>query len=92
VAFYAFLVTGRTAQFCLLVLLYPGIVLHARRLHDMGRSAWPLFIPGALMVVAFAIWLHYVSLGVRFDAVLPMIALVVVAGFAAWGCVGKSRA
>jgi hypothetical protein len=44
------------------------------------------------MVVAFAIWLHYVSLGVRFDAVLPMIALVVVAGFAAWGCVGKSRA
>jgi uncharacterized membrane protein YhaH (DUF805 family) len=92
VAFYAFLVTGRTAQFCLLVLLYPGIVLHARRLHDMGRAAWSLVAPGVLMLAAFAIWLHYISLGAQLDAALPIVALVVTAGFAAWGCVGKSRA
>ena len=80
------------AMWCLLVLLYPGIVLHARRLHDMGRAAWLLVAPGVLMLAAFAIWLHYISLGAQLDAALPMVALVVTAGFAAWGCVGKTRA
>ena len=34
VAFYAFLVGGRTAQWCLAVLLFPAFILLARRLRD----------------------------------------------------------
>jgi uncharacterized membrane protein YhaH (DUF805 family) len=92
VVFYAYLVTGRTAMWCMVVLLYPGIVLHARRLHDMGYTAWLLLVPGALMVAAFAIWLQIFSLGAQLDAMVPMIALAVCAAFALWGCIGKSQA
>ena len=92
VAFYAFLVTGRTAQWCLLVLVFPGVILHARRLHDMGHTAWLLIVPGVLMLVAFAIWLHIVSLGAQLDAAVPLVALAVSAGFALWGCVGSGQA
>jgi uncharacterized membrane protein YhaH (DUF805 family) len=91
VVFYAYLVKGRTAIFCLLVLLYPALILHARRLHDMGRSAWLLVVPAVLMLVAFSIWLKYASLGTRLDAVVPMAALAVSAGFALWGCLGRTR-
>lgn len=91
VAFYQFLVTGRTAQWCLAVLLFPGIILHARRLHDMGRSAWLLLVPGALMVAAFAIWLRLVSLGTQLDSVVPLVALAVSVGFALWGSVARGQ-
>jgi len=91
IAFYAFLVTGRTAVFCMLTLLFPAFVLHARRLHDMGRSAWILLVPVLLLFVAFAIWLHYVSLGTQLDSVVPLAALVVSADIALWSCVGRSR-
>jgi uncharacterized membrane protein YhaH (DUF805 family) len=91
VAFYAYLVTGRTAQFCLLTLLFPAIILHARRLHDMGHSAWLLLVPGLLMVATFAIWLRYVSVSAQLEATVPLIALVVAAGFALWGCIGKGQ-
>jgi uncharacterized membrane protein YhaH (DUF805 family) len=91
IAFYAFLVTGRTAQWCLAVLLFPGIILHARRLHDMGHTAWLLLVPGALMVAAFAIWLGLVRPGAPFDAAVPLAALAVFAGFALWGCVGAGQ-
>jgi uncharacterized membrane protein YhaH (DUF805 family) len=90
VAFYEYLVTGRTAQWCMAVLLFPAIVLHARRLHDMGHTAWLLLVPGVLMVAAFAIWLNLVSLGANLDAAVPVIALAVSAGFALWGCLGRS--
>lgn len=92
IVFYAYLVTGRTAEWCLLVLLFPGLVLHARRLHDMGHSAWLLSVPAVLMVAAFAVWLHIVSLGGRLDPAVPVVALVVSAGFALWGCIGKGQA
>jgi uncharacterized membrane protein YhaH (DUF805 family) len=91
VAFYAYLVTGRTAQFCLLTLLFPAIILHARRLHDMGHSAWLLLVPGLLMVATFAIWLRYLSVSAQLEATVPLIALVVAAGFALWGCIGKGQ-
>ena len=91
VLFYACFVKGRTATFCVLVLLYPGIALHARRLHDMGRSAWWLLVPVALLLPAFAIWLKYASFGASIDAVLPKLALVVTALFALWGAVAKGR-
>ncbi len=54
--FYYFLVPGRNSQWVQLVFLYPAIVLLARRLHDMGRAAWPLLVPAAL-VLAMA-WLY----------------------------------
>lgn len=91
ILFYAFLVTGRTATFCMLVLMYPGLVLLARRLHDMGRSAGLLVVPALPLLAAFAIWLKYASFGEPVDRMLPMIALVVAAAFALWGAVGKSR-
>jgi uncharacterized membrane protein YhaH (DUF805 family) len=92
VLFYAFLVKGRTAQFCMLVLLFPAFVLHARRLHDMGRSAWPLLVPIALMVAAFSIWLGYLKLSAPLDSVVTMGALVISAAFALWGCIGQGQA
>ncbi len=91
VLFYAFLVTGRTAVWCLLVLMFPGVVLHARRLHDMGHTAWLLLVPAILMIAAFAIWLQIFSFGTQIDTAVPLIALVVSAGFALWGCIGKSQ-
>lgn len=91
VLFYAYLVTGRTATWCLFVVMYPAIVLHARRLRDMGQSPWLLLVPAVLMVVAFAIWLNLFSLGTQLDATVPLIALAVSAGFALWGCMGKER-
>jgi uncharacterized membrane protein YhaH (DUF805 family) len=91
--FYTFVVTGRNAEWCALVLVYPGVILHARRLHDMGYSGWLLIVPAVLMVVAFAIWLHIVSFGAQLDSAVPLVALVVSAGFALWGCFGgESRA
>jgi uncharacterized membrane protein YhaH (DUF805 family) len=90
-AFYAFLVTGRTAQWCMLVLVFPAFVLHARRLHDMGRSAWLLAIPTIIAVAAFAIWLQIFSLGAQLDTVVYGAALVLFAAFALWGCVGKQK-
>ena len=91
VAFYALLVGGRTGQWSLLVLVFPAFILHARRLRDMGHAPWLLIIPTALMVATFAIWLGIVSLGAQLEAVLPVTALAVVAGFALWGCVGKTQ-
>ena len=55
-AFYYFLVPGRNSQWVQLVFLFPAVVLLARRLHDMGRTAWPLVVPAAL-IVAMA-WLY----------------------------------
>ena len=92
VVFYAFLVGGRTSQFCLLVLVFPAVILHARRLHDIGYTAWLLLAPGVLMIAAFAIWLGYISFGAPLDAAVPLIALAVSAGFALWGCIGRAQA
>jgi uncharacterized membrane protein YhaH (DUF805 family) len=92
VASYAFLVKGRTAQWSMLVLVFPAVILHARRLHDMGHTAWLLLAPAVLMLAAFAIWLRVVSLGAQLDATVPLIGLAVSAGFALWGCVGRGQA
>lgn len=91
VLFYAYLVTGRTAQFCMLVLVFPGAVLHARRLRDMGLNAWLVIVPTALIVIAFGIWLKLFSLGAQLDGIVPTVALVVAAAFALWGCIGKEQ-
>jgi uncharacterized membrane protein YhaH (DUF805 family) len=79
-------------QWSLLVLLYPVIVLHARRLHDMGHSGWLLLVPAVLTMVAMAIWDHRLDLGAQLNFGVPLAALVVFSGFALWGCIGKGKA
>lgn len=37
------------------LLIWPQVCVHAKRLHDMGRSAWLLLIPFVISVVAFAV-------------------------------------
>ena len=91
-AFYAFRVTGVTAHWCMFMLLLPAVVLHARRLHDLGHSAWLLFAPALLVVAAFAIWLRIVSFGAPYDAAVPVAALVIFAVFALWGCLAGGQA
>jgi uncharacterized membrane protein YhaH (DUF805 family) len=91
VAFYAFLVKSRTGLFCLLVLLVPATILHARRLHDMGHTAWLLLAPVVLMVASFAIRLHAFSLGAAPEAAVHVLALAAAVGFALWGCIGRGQ-
>ena len=91
VAFYVLLAqAGRNRDWVLVALLFPGFVLYARRLHDMGKTAWLLLVPGA-PVVAFT-WL-YLFLP-RSDLTAPMgwIAAALVVAFAIWGLVGKGQA
>lgn len=91
VVFYSWLVRGRTGLFCLLVLVYPAAVLHARRLHDMTRSGWWLAVPLGLLLVSFGIWLKYLSLGPQLDAVLPRAAIALCAAVALWCALGRGR-
>jgi len=91
VVFYAFLVTGRTATWCLFVLVFPAFILLARRLHDMGHSAWLLFAPTLLMILAFAVWLRLISVSAQLATVIPVVALAIAAAFALWGCIGKGK-
>ncbi len=79
-------------QWCLLVLLFPAIVLNARRLHDMGHSGWLLLIPAVLTIAAMMIWDHRLDLGAQLNAAVPLAALIVFVGFALWGCIGKGKA
>jgi uncharacterized membrane protein YhaH (DUF805 family)/uncharacterized membrane protein YphA (DoxX/SURF4 family) len=79
-------------QWSLLVLLFPAIVLHARRLHDLGHSGWLLLVPAVLTVVAMAIWDHRLDWGAQLNFAVPLAALIVFAGFALWGCIAKGKA
>jgi uncharacterized membrane protein YhaH (DUF805 family) len=75
-----------------LVLAYPAVVLHVRRLHDMGRTGWLMLVPTVLTVAAMLIWGHRLSLGVQLDAAIPLAALVAFVGFALWGCIARGQA
>jgi uncharacterized membrane protein YhaH (DUF805 family) len=89
-AFYYFLVPGRNSQWVQLVLLFPAVVLHARRLHDMGWTAWPLLVPAA-MVVATA-WLYLYMSEAEIKGIVALVTQVVCAGFIVWGLIGRSQA
>jgi uncharacterized membrane protein YhaH (DUF805 family) len=78
-------------QWSLLVLLFPAIVLLARRLHDMGHSGWLLVVPAVLTVAAMAIWDHRLELGAQLNFAVPLAALLVFVAFALWGCIGKGK-
>ncbi len=89
-AFYYFLVhAGRNGEWVRTVFLFPAFVLLARRLHDMGKSAWLLAAPG-LPVLAF-VYLHLFSPGTAYEAPLGLIGLVLGLAVMVWGLLGKSE-
>jgi uncharacterized membrane protein YhaH (DUF805 family) len=90
-AFYAFRVTGVTAHWCMLMLVFPAVMLHARRLHDIGHTAWLLIAPAVLTIAAFAIWLRIVSVSAPFSADVTLAAVIVAVGFALWGGIGRGQ-
>ena len=91
IAFFGYMVGGRTAQFCMLMLLYPAFVLLARRLQDMGYSGWLTLVPAVLQLATFGVVLGYFSLGGALDGTLPWVGLAVSAAFGLWACVGRSK-
>lgn len=91
IAFFGYFVGGRTAHFCMLVLMYPAFVLLARRLQDIGVSGWLVLLPLAPTKLGFAVVLGYISLGSTLDAAMPWVALAIAAAFAVWGAVGQGK-
>jgi uncharacterized membrane protein YhaH (DUF805 family) len=90
VAFYKYLVhSGRNGEWVLVTLLYPAFVLVARRLHDMGKTAWLLVVPGVLF--AAGIWLHMFGNNEQVGRPLILAGLGVLAVLGAWGLVGKGQ-
>ena len=91
VAFYHFLVhAGRNEEWVLVTLLYPGAVLHARRLQDMGKSGWLVLAPLAL--IAVAVGMHMAGRNDQVQSYVSIAAAVVSAGFILWGLLGKGQA
>lgn len=90
VAFYYFLVPGRTGQFALLMMLYPALVLHARRLHAMGQSGWLVLIPG--LALAATAWLHLYPVAAAPTSAVTWAAIGLSALCVAWGLAGTDRA
>ena len=88
-ALYFFLVRNRNGDWVLVTLLFPALVLHARRLHDMGQTAWLLLIPGALL--AAAIWLYFAGSNAGLRPAVNWAALIVSIGFIVWGLLGKGQ-
>jgi uncharacterized membrane protein YhaH (DUF805 family)/uncharacterized membrane protein YphA (DoxX/SURF4 family) len=93
-AFYVFIArAGLNGEWVLATLLFPGLMLMARRLHDMGQTAWILLAPGLLDIAAislhFANALHFTTLSLP---ALSWTAVVVSVAFLLWGLVGKGQA
>jgi uncharacterized membrane protein YhaH (DUF805 family) len=91
IVFFGYLVTGRTAQWCMITLLIPAVLLHSRRLRDMGHTPWVLLVPAGLLLVAQAVRLKHHSFGAEADAVLPTIAAAIGLGVALGCCLVRSR-
>jgi uncharacterized membrane protein YhaH (DUF805 family) len=89
--FYAKDGPNQYAPWDLLVLLFPAVVLHARRLHDMGHSGWLLLVPALLTVAAMAIWARLINLDAQLNFAVPLAAAAVFAGFAVWGCIANGQ-
>jgi len=75
----------------MLVMVYPAYVLVVRRFHDMGYSAWLLFAPLLVVLVAFDVQLGYFTMGETLDGMINWIAMVVAGVFMVWGCVAQGR-
>jgi uncharacterized membrane protein YhaH (DUF805 family) len=86
-AFFYTQVPGRTGQWVLATLIVPYVLLLARRLHDMGVTAWLLIAPAALLAAMF--WLRLYDADSPMTLPVTAAALVVAVGFAVWGALGK---
>ena len=90
-AFYHFLArAGRNGEWVLLTLLLPALVLHARRLHDMGQTAWLLLAPAALIIAAA--WLHMSGQDGQLQGGLALAAVAVSGAFILWCAAAKGQA
>ncbi|MFZ9584603.1 MAG: hypothetical protein ACO280_06555 [Pseudohongiellaceae bacterium] len=89
-AFFHYEVTGRTATFCMLMLVYPSAVLLSRRLRDLGQPVGLLALPLLLTLASFGVELGYLSLGAGVDAVMSWLALGVAGLFLLWGGVRET--
>jgi len=87
--FYYWLGLGGTAQFSVLVLMYPLFVLLTRRLRDMGMNVWLLLVALVPALVTWGVYFRYFSLGV--DHFITVGTLIIVAAFIVWGAIGKSK-
>jgi uncharacterized membrane protein YhaH (DUF805 family)/uncharacterized membrane protein YphA (DoxX/SURF4 family) len=88
-ALYFFFVRNRNGDWVLVTMLFPAMVLQARRLHDMGQTAWLLLVPGVLLLAA--IWLHMAGGNPGFQPAINWAALAVSVGFVVWGVAGKGQ-
>ncbi len=92
IAFFGYFVAGRTADFCMLVLMYPLFILLTRRFRDMGQSPWLIFTPLLLVLLAFDVHLDYFSLGEIGDRWINWLAVLATAVVAVWGGIGGGKA
>ena len=91
VGFYVeFVHAGRNGEWVLVTLLFPAFVLHARRLHDMGKTAWLLVVPLGLTLVAT--WLHMYVAKSPLEMPLFWAALGLGAAITLWCLVSKGAA
>jgi uncharacterized membrane protein YhaH (DUF805 family) len=88
--FYHLLVPGRNSQWVQLTLLFPAVVLLARRLHDMGRPGWLVLVPTALIIATA--WLYLYVPGAQAKGSVALAAEIASAAFIVWGLIGKSQA
>ena len=89
-AFYYWVGVFGTVQFSILFLLFPALVLLARRLRDMGKSPALVFVALIPLLVAFGVTFNYFSLG-GLDIIISWISLAVTAALMAWGCAGQNN-
>lgn len=91
-AFYTFIAkSGRNGEWVLATMLYPGFVLVAGRLHDMGQTGWLLLAPGLLDVAALG--LHFFPpANFALTAPIGLAAYVVSIAFLVWGLAGPGQA
>lgn len=90
-AFFGFFVSGRTADFCLLVLVYPLFILLTRRFRDMDQTPWLIFAPLLLVLLAFDVHLGYFSLGETGDGLIDWLAILATAAVALWGGISGGK-
>ncbi len=89
--FYVLLANpGLNKDWVLTTLMLPGLVLHARRLHDMGQTAWLLVAPA--VADGFAMGLYMVKAKSDLALGVTLAAVVITIGFMAWGVLGKGQA
>ncbi len=89
--FFGYFVAGRTADFCMLVIVYPLYTVLTRRVRDMGQSPWLLFAPLMLVVLAFDVKLDYFSMGELLDGMIDWLAIVATLTFVIWAGVSDGK-